>query len=126
MSHALTLFVLFFGLVVSDQWNYQSFGPDIWVDFYPSCAGQSQSPINILTACTIYRSFPSFVFTLDDNNEYHFFFENNGRTIIGIIDRTYEQSTIQLSGGGLDGTFDLVNFHIHWGENYRSSSEHQM
>lgn len=126
MSQVVILFALFFVRVVSDSWNYRSLGPDIWSDFYPLCVSQSQSPINILTACTMYRSFPPLVFTSDADREYHFILQNNGRTIIGMLDRTYEQSVIQLSDGGLDGRFDLVNFHIHWGENYKSGSEHQM
>lgn len=125
----LQIFIFFsvcFLLVLSDQWNYESLGPDIWSDFYPSCAGQSQSPINILTACTTHHSFPPFIFTVETNHEYHFIFKNNGRTILATIDPTHEQFSIRLSGGGLNGTFDLVNFHIHWGENHGCGSEHQM
>ena len=126
MSQVFILFAVFFVLVVSDGWNYESLGPDIWSDFYPLCAGQSQSPINILTACTTHQSFAPFMFTLEKNHKYPFIVKNNGRTILAMADHTYDPFPIRLSGGGLNGTFDFVNFHIHWGENYGCGSEHQM
>jgi carbonic anhydrase len=126
MSHLFFLISFFFIPVYPNQWNYGQLGPDIWSDYYPLCAGKSQSPINILTACTIYRTLPSFVFTSSYNEKHNFILKNNGHTIIGIINNEHNQTPLQLTGGGLNGTFDFVNFHLHWGENYKSGSEHQM
>ncbi|CAF1249402.1 unnamed protein product [Adineta steineri] len=43
-------------------------------------------------------------------------------------DRTYGQSDKDLwfTGGGIEGTFFFVNFHLHWGRNDRHGSEHQI
>ncbi|CAF4827223.1 unnamed protein product, partial [Rotaria sp. Silwood2] len=49
--------------IICESWNYHDLGPDIWSETYPSCAGHSQSPIIIKTACTIYRTFAPFDFS---------------------------------------------------------------
>jgi carbonic anhydrase len=126
MSYALFLIPFLFIVVSPNQWNYGQLGPDIWSDYYPLCAGQSQSPINILTACTIYQEFPSFEFIAIDNEKHSMILNNNGNAIVGIMNEEWKQTPIRLTGGGLNGTFDFVNFHLHWGENYKSGSEHRM
>lgn len=112
--------------ILADEWNYQSLGPDIWSEFYPSCAGQSQSPINILTACTTFQDLPSFSFAPAYDEPFNFTVQNNGHTVIGTLLGHHPASVVQLTGGGLDGTFEFVNFHLHWGENYRAGSEHHV
>lgn len=112
--------------VYTNQWNYGHLGPDIWSDYYPLCAGKSQSPINILTACTTYKTYPSFEYFPTYNHRRYFTLKNNGHTVVGYPTNSHEQLPIRLKGGGLNGTFDFVNFHLHWGENYKSGSEHQM
>jgi carbonic anhydrase len=126
MSYIFLLLSFLFTIVYCNQWNYGHLGPDIWSDYYPLCSGKSQSPINILTACTTYRKYQSFKFTSAYDEKHYFTLKNNGHTVIGILNNEYKQSPIQLTGGGLNGTFDFVNFHLHWGENYKSGSEHQM
>lgn len=126
MSLVLLLLGYFTISIGANQWNYGQLGPDIWSDHYPQCAGKSQSPINILTACTIPRKFTPFQFTSSEGEKHHFTLKNNGHTIIATINSEYRQSPVSFTGGGLNGTFEFVNFHLHWGENYRSGSEHQM
>jgi carbonic anhydrase len=109
-----------------DQWNYGRLGPDIWSDHYPLCAGKSQSPINLLTACTVYRKLTPFKLTSSYDEKHYFTLTNNGHTVIGVLNDEYQQSPVTLTGGSLNGTFEFVNFHLHWGENYKSGSEHQM
>jgi len=110
----------------SNTWNYADIGPDVWGDKFPLCKGHLQSPINILTACTTYQSFAPFRFSSAFNSINDFTLLNNGHTITG----TYKgdnPSSLKLVGGGLeDGTFVFDNFHLHWGENYKSGSEHQV
>ena len=112
--------------VRADQWNYQNLGPDIWSESFPSCAGQSQSPINILTACTIFRDLPAFSFASAYDEPYNFTVHKYGHTVVGTLLGHNSSSMMQLTGGGLDGTFEFVNFHLHWGENYRTGSEHHV
>lgn len=105
------------------QWDYGSKGPDVWSDAFPACSGRSQSPIDIRTACTIYRPYSPFQLSSAYSQPQKFRLVNNGHSIVA----TYignEPSPFTLIGGGLNGTFKLKNFHLHWGENYRSGSEH--
>ena len=113
------------GSSISVQWNYDEQGPDVWSDEYPSCAGQAQSPIDIRTACTTYQSFPSFEFSTGYNEVQNFTLINNGHTISGVLSKE-DLSRLTIIGGGLDGTFVFSSFHFHWGENYKSGSEHQV
>lgn len=108
-----------------ETWNYQDLGPDVWSDTYPSCANHSQSPINIRTACTTYRSFTPFNFTSAYNLTQNFTLLNNGHTITGTY-MSNDESSLMLTGGGLNKTYHFYSFHLHWGENYKSGSEHQM
>ncbi|CAF3492226.1 unnamed protein product [Rotaria sp. Silwood1] len=97
----------------------------MWSETYPSCAGHSQSPINIKTACTIYQIFTPFNFSLAYNLNYTFKLLNNGHTIVGTYNGN-DSSPFILTGGGLNGTFEFSNFHLHWDENSKSGSEHQV
>jgi carbonic anhydrase len=108
-----------------ENWDYGKLGPDVWNDAYPSCAGRSQSPINIRTACTTYQTFTPFYFSSAYTQTHNFMLINNGNTIIGTYNGN-DLSPLKLTGGGLHGTFEFVNFHLHWGQNYKSGSEHQM
>lgn len=108
------------------DWNYDVLGPDMWSVFYPTCAGHFQSPINIKTACTVYQTLTPFQFSADYNRTYNFTiypFENNYRVL---YNNSNPSPSFTLTGGGLNGTFQLVSFHLHWGENFKSGSEHQM
>jgi carbonic anhydrase len=106
-------------------WNYGALGPDVWPDAYPACGGSSQSPINIKTACTKYQSYAPFQFSSAYSATQSFTLTNNGHSIIGTqVDKT--KYPLTLTGGGLSEPFTFVDFHLHWGENYKSGSEHQM
>lgn len=112
-------------LTHSEDWNYHDLGPDTWSEIYPLCSGQSQSPIDILTACTTYKTFTNFNFSSTYGQTNNFTLVNNGHSIAA----TYignNPLTFTLTGGGLNGTFQFTNFHLHWGENSKSGSEHRV
>jgi carbonic anhydrase len=112
-------------LSAEPHWNYRELGPDVWPDFYPTCGRTAQSPINIKTACTIYQSYAPFQFSSAYDLTQDFTLTNNGHTISGApVDKT--KFPLTLTGGGLTKPFTFVNFHLHWGENYKSGSEHQL
>jgi carbonic anhydrase len=125
----LFVFVLFNSIhtFVSGRphWNYGELGPDVWKDLFPTCGGSAQSPINIKTACTTYQSFAPFQFSSAYNLTQDFILTNNGHTITGVQVNS-SAFPLVLSGGGLGETFKFKNFHLHWGENYNSGSEHQL
>jgi carbonic anhydrase len=110
---------------IASGWNYGQEGPDVWSDDYPACAGNAQSPINIRTACTAYKLFSPFKFSAAYSATHNFKFINNGHSIAGTYTGS-DSSIFELTGGGLDGTYIFSSFHLHWGENYKSGSEHQV
>jgi carbonic anhydrase len=124
-SMGMCLLAMAIHSTMSQTWNYGDLGPDVWKDISPECGQRSQSPINIRTLCTTYREFPLFQFSAGYNKTWNFTLINDGSTIdsipIGV-----DAGNLKLNGGGLNGTFDFLEFHPHWGENYRSGSEHQM
>ena len=124
-SQVIFLFVLSFTCghtAGNDIWNYGKRGPDVWKDINSNCSGQRQSPINIQTACTKYEIFKPFNFTYIHGESLNFTLKNNGHTITG---RTNDGGLL-LTGGNLSGTFSFDSFHLHWGPNYNTGSEHQM
>ena len=120
-------FVLFihYHSIVSQNWNYGNLGPDVWSNTIPACAGRSQSPINIQTACTTYQRMAPFHFSSAYSIPQSFNLTNNGVTISTGLAAPNSSSPI-LTGGGLDRTYEFLEFHLHWGENYGSGSEHEV
>ena len=108
-----------------ESWNYDDLGPDGWSDEYPVCAGRTQSPINIRTACTTYRSSTSFNFSSGYNQTHNFTLTNDGHSVMDRYSGDSPSSLI-LTGGGLNISYGFLNFHPYWGENYKSGSEHQV
>jgi carbonic anhydrase len=125
----LVVFILFNSINIfstaGPHWNYGELGPDVWADLYPTCGGNAQSPINIKTACTTYQTFESFQFSSAYDLKQDFIVTNDGHTIVG-TQINASVFPLTLSGGGLSDIFIFKNFHLHWGENYHSGSEHQM
>lgn len=124
----LVIFVLLYSTNISsaqEHWNYRGEGPDVWPELDPGCAGKFQSPINIKTSCTIPRSFTPFRLSPGYNVTQDFLFLNTGHGIRA-VPLNASVYPLTVSGGGLNGTYWLANFHMHWGENYNSGSEHQM
>ncbi|CAF1381328.1 unnamed protein product [Rotaria sordida] len=130
MLHRVFFFISFYLYVTYadhiHEWDYGEFGPDVWYEKYPTCGGRLQSPINILTACTTYKSFTPFIFESGYNEQHSFTLKNNGHTIVGTLNSESNLSGLKLAGGDLPGTLELVNFHLHWGENHKSGSEHEV
>ena len=107
------------------KWDYHSKGPDVWKDLFPTCAGSSQSPIDIRTGCTVYQPMTEFILSPNYDVPQTFTLFNDGHGLSATLTND-TLKPVTLVGGGLNGTFNFVNFHLHWGENYRSGSEHQM
>ena len=113
------------GLVTTQRWDYAAMGPDVWRDYFPVCGRSSQSPINIETARTVQRSYEPFQFSSAYDSAYNMTLTHSGTTVHGDLNEDGD-SSLTLTGGGLNGTFAFLAFHLHWGENYRTGSEHQV
>jgi carbonic anhydrase len=109
------------------HWSYDD--PSEWAKHFPSAGGMNQSPIDINTTDTASASYPPFEFSSKYYSNEIFTLTNNGHQVaVTLAQDTYGQSDQDLwfTGGGLDGIFYFVNFHLHWGRNDRHGSEHEI
>ena len=83
--------------------------------------GKKQTPIDIISNDTIKKDFDAFTLKNYDQKPYvNFTATNNGHSlVISFPDKFYS-----VSGGGLTGEFNTVQFHLHWGKTNMNGSEH--
>ncbi|XP_069547697.1 carbonic anhydrase XVb [Brachyistius frenatus] len=75
------------------------------------CNGSRQSPIDIVSASAEVDSvLGAFSFTEYDNKFVMDKIENTGKTVKVLL-----KNGVQISGGGLSGAYDSLQFHLHWG-----------
>ncbi|XP_073429500.1 carbonic anhydrase 4 [Dendrobates tinctorius] len=99
-------------------------GPSKWSDIGATCGGTKQSPIDIVTKNSKFDSnLIEFKFEGYDK-ELELELTNNGHTAKLLI--TQEKETIQISGGGLSGTYIASQLHFHWGSKGKPGSEHSL
>jgi len=110
-----------------DYWNYDN--PCEWSKHFPSAGGLCQSPIDINTNEIVPQSYSPFLFSPKYHSNELFKLTNNGHQVaVTLADHTYGQNDNDLwfTGGGIEGIFSFVNFHLHWGRNDRHGSEHEI
>jgi len=110
-----------------DYWDYNN--PVEWGTHFPAANGLCQSPIDIDSHKTVQSVFPKFEFSKKYHSNELFKLINHGHQVTGTLaDRIYGQNDTDLwfTGGGLEGTFYFVNFHLHWGRDDRHGSEHEI
>jgi len=100
------------------DWDYSDTN---WTSKYPSCGGSSQSPINIDTDTAMYADYSDFMFSIGYRIAQMGTLENNGYSLKFTVDESYGAS---ISGGPLDGSYTLNQFHLHWGSQRDQGSEH--
>ncbi|XP_070571871.1 carbonic anhydrase 2-like [Ptychodera flava] len=102
-------------------WSYEGdTGPEYWPEIDTTCAGDHQSPIDVVLDDTkdARESFGPFEYTLTDGS---FTITNNGHSAQVDIDG----GTYEFSGSGLPGEkYRLQQFHWHWGSTNDKGSEH--
>ncbi|XP_077152351.1 carbonic anhydrase 4 [Ranitomeya variabilis] len=98
--------------------------PSKWSDIGAACGGKKQSPIDIVTKKAKFDS-NLIAFTFEGyDKELELELSNNGHTAkLGI---SQDKETIQISGGGLSGTYIAAQLHFHWGSKEKSGSEHSL
>ncbi|ENN72245.1 hypothetical protein YQE_11108, partial [Dendroctonus ponderosae] len=107
-------------LLMPLEWGYnEENGPEKWQHSYPEAAGARQSPIDIravdLQAFNTNRKL-SWNYVPENTKEV----SNPGYCWKVSVDGTGSN----LSGGPLDGTYVLEQFHCHWGQTNEEGSEH--
>ena len=113
-----------------------------WPQDYPVCGGESQSPINIDSDNATGMDYSSFSFSLGYKFVQKGPLENDGHTCMAFsyfslylpkvqaipplsVKYTADESKgASISGGPLNGSYTLNQFHLHWGSKPGQGSEH--
>ena len=100
-------------------------GPPDWKDKYEDCGHEKQSPINIVKSETVEKSFSPLKITFDNaRGLVTGTFENTGHSPKFEI---ADSNGASLTGGPLgDKTFELLQFHVHFGCAKDRGSEHTL
>ncbi|XP_002735839.2 carbonic anhydrase 1-like [Saccoglossus kowalevskii] len=109
----------------SQEWSYSGeTGPANWHKMYPTCGGENQSPISILTTEAEEMAMLNFTWTGfgdDPPNGASMTLSNLGTTVQVNFTGDY-----LISGGGLTNTYKATMLHFHWDENGVHGSEHTL
>ncbi|XP_067113860.1 carbonic anhydrase IV c [Osmerus mordax] len=111
----------------SAQWCYQTQyscddrckDPSRWSEQFPSCGGDRQSPINIVTSRVQTNSSLAPFHFHAYNGTFNISAENMGHSVHFDL-----PGKVQVSGGGLPDRYQAVQFHLHWGMEGGLGSEH--
>merc|ERR1712025_809809 len=131
------------------HWCYEgNCGPDHWGDYCQACNGMKQSPIDIKTAGVSateldtplrfwnYDKLRANQFVISNSEEHYGpkntrgtrlesgTFKNNGHTAQLDVTANLTEDVGLLSGGHLNGTYQILQLHFHWGANDSQGSEH--
>ncbi|XP_061077120.1 carbonic anhydrase 7-like isoform X2 [Conger conger] len=108
--------------MASHCWGYgEDDGPSSWHKGYPIAQGNHQSPVNIITAETMYDSSLSPLIVSYENYS-SISISNNGCSV-AVEYADAEQGPV-IEGGPLGDAYRLKQFHFHWGHKDCQGSEH--
>ncbi|XP_037085141.1 carbonic anhydrase-like [Pollicipes pollicipes] len=104
------------------SWGYSTKnGPDTWVSRFPLGGGQRQSPINIETATTLSdRAIDQQPLVIRYEPAAPQPLTNTGTG--WRVD--FDSGSSTISGGPLQGEYELAQYHCHWGRQNERGSEH--
>ncbi|XP_062608902.1 carbonic anhydrase 2-like, partial [Saccostrea cucullata] len=108
-----------------NDWSYEGdHGPSHWHSVFPTCGGDSQSPVHIEThKVFVDRKLTPFEMKgYDQVQNVNMSLTNNGHTVK--VDLLGAQPV--LRGGGLSDDFKVDQFHFHWGAADDRGSEHAL
>ncbi|KAM9336750.1 uncharacterized protein ABDE67_019778 [Symphorus nematophorus] len=109
------------------DWCYTgcNHGPSHWGDISGSfCGEKRQSPIDIVTShVKTDDNLGNFTFVNFTSKNVIKTIINNGHT----VKCNLEENEVEVSGGGLNGTYSAIQFHLHWGDTqHHPGSEHKI
>ncbi|XP_078607735.1 carbonic anhydrase 1-like isoform X2 [Branchiostoma floridae x Branchiostoma japonicum] len=94
------------------EWNYYGRGPNKWHEQFPIAKGQRQSPIDIVTSnAKADKALSNNPLKVSYSNNCCQSVTNTGASFQVVVDG----AGTEISGGPLDSTYKLVQFHAHWG-----------
>ncbi len=122
MEHVriLTVATLFFGIAASLEWSYSN--QTAWPLLSgSSCGGMRQSPINIeVVNVQASEDLEALVFNNGWDEQVDGTLTNTGHTV------QFSPSTTVANIANHKGTYDLKQFHFHWGVEDSDGSEHRI
>ncbi|GAA43377.2 Carbonic anhydrase 6 [Clonorchis sinensis] len=109
----------------SEGWTYSEQGPEKWAASYPECAGQFQSPIDLVDAEVKYNSSLKTVKMLQLSEvrieQLSLDLSNNGHS----AQISFPEGTFGVSFEGTDrADYEVKQLHFHWGSDEKGGSEH--
>ncbi|KAM4715239.1 uncharacterized protein FYW61_018182 [Anableps anableps] len=107
-----------------NEWCYTGCGhtPEHWEALDGShCGGDKQSPIDIVTSIVTTDQMLD-IFTFVNFSSAIKTITNNGHSVQCDI----EENEAEVSGGGLNGQYSVLQFHFHWGTKTLPGSEHTL
>ncbi|KAK4026003.1 hypothetical protein OUZ56_015032 [Daphnia magna] len=107
------------------SWSKWYANPNSWADLSgSSCGGNQQSPIDIQPRSSVTKAFPKLAFHNYGNID-RMILMNNGHTAVYILPAKLPENRVPyITGGGLNGSYAFVQFHLHWGGDSTKGSEH--
>ena len=117
-----TTFSFYFSFYPSTQ------GPAKWGKYWPHCNGKRQSPINIETLKAKYdQNLGNITFkNYEEPTNVTFMATNNGHGFEVLFSGFTSENEPTIEGGGLPGTFRLLEYHFHWGRDNDDGAEHHL
>ncbi|MPC15313.1 Carbonic anhydrase 2 [Portunus trituberculatus] len=92
-----------------------------WPAIFDKCVGDRQSPVALKTSSAVTFTPASFVLNNYDTVPTKMTALNNAHTAQFMLE---SPSVPFVSGGGLDGNYNFLQFHLHWGADDTLGSEH--
>ncbi|XP_002735859.1 carbonic anhydrase 1-like [Saccoglossus kowalevskii] len=119
ISHSLMVPVLSSG----SDWGYEDAnGPTTWPTAFPACAGESQSPINIVeTESSDMGTFELTGFSNSPPTDSTMTLKNTGHGVQVDLVGDY-----LINGACLPSEYRAIQFHFHWGSTNDKGSEHRV
>jgi len=102
------------------EWNYSELGPDHWNNNVKTCAGEEQSPIDIIASSARYDRTLEPIHLIRYEEVHNWNVTHTGQT----INLYPSDGELQINGSNFGEPFTLAQFHFHWGENIYQGSEH--
>ena len=105
--------------LASTSWNYTD--QDAWEDSpYWECDGSSQSPIDIDTSDLVTNASLTSLTLTNFDQSFNGYFVNTGHSVQFTPDSSLDTAMIE----NYYGTYELQQFHFHWGSSNSEGSEH--
>ncbi|XP_008115548.1 carbonic anhydrase 15 isoform X2 [Anolis carolinensis] len=119
-------------LVLAGPWCYDGqdskCGPLHWKEIMPACGGDNQSPINIVRRKSQWdKDLDEILFEgYDQAPPGRWRLLNDGHTVVLNLGGAPAAEQINITKGGLHGTYQALQFHFHWGDLNHNGSEHTL